>query len=252
MNSGYSNFTQTTPGNGTLMNLLFYGLLIAFAAVIILVIIHFTYKPIFGTAGGLLSGDAGTVKWEDELSSTHEDVSSNICDTVYYNYSLCFDMIIDTTFTSSVNQTILQQVSASNSSSVPNFQFYLDASKNDLIFQVPTSDNNNSYIVLTNMPIRKEFTIGFILSDKFMEAYVNGALYKTQVFPAPIRLKENLSKDLVYRDGLKGSNAPPVRMKRLRLWGSIVAPDVMRAYASAVSPSFKLESENVAEGTCGA
>ncbi len=233
------------------MNLLFYGLLIAFAALIILVIVHFTYKPVFGTAGGVLSGDAGVVKWEDELSSTHEDVSANLCDTVYYNYSLCFDMIIDTTFTSSANQIILTNVPASTGTP-PNFEFYLDASKNDLIFKVPTSDNNNSFIVLSNMPIRKEFTIGFVLSDKFMEAYVNGALYKTQVFPAPVRLKENLARDLVFRDGLKGSNAPPVRMKRLRLWGSIVSPDVLRAYASAVSPSFKLEADNIAEGTCGA
>ena len=250
---GQSANTGSSPGSSsTIMNILFYGLVITFIALIILVIIHFTYKPVFGTAGGVLSGDSGLVKWEDELSSTHEDVSANICDTVYYNYSLCFDMILDVNYLGGENLKILTQKSPVVTDE-PNFIFYLDASKNDLHFIVKTKDGDNigtKEIIISNVPIRKEFNVGFILSDKFMEAYVNGALYKTQVFPAPARLKESTT-NLVFRDELKTSSAPPVRIKRLRLWGSIVSPDVMRAYGSTVSPSFKMESDNVADGTCG-
>jgi hypothetical protein len=249
MDFGYSNIRQSS-GNG-LTNYLFYGLLIVFAAIIILVIIHFTYAPIFGGTGSVLSGDGGIVKWEDESSSTHEDVSSNMCATSYYNFSLCFDIILDGTETYGSNQVILSQVSPLGTG--PNFQFYLDASKNDLCFEVYTMENGKpgtAYINLINMPIRKEFTIGFILSDKFMETYVNGALYQTNVFPVPARLKES-TQNLVFRDGLKTSSAAPARIKRLRLWGEIVGPDVMRAYASSVSPSFKLESEDIGEGVCG-
>lgn len=262
MNSGFLSFGQNTytsqnsaGSSSTLMNILFYGLIITFVALIILVIIHFTYKPVFGTAGGVLSGDAGIVKWEDEKSSTHEDVSANICDTVYYNYSLCFDMILDVNYTGSTNVNILSQIPP-NAGGEPNFTFYLDASKNDLHFVVKTIDNTTQgaiegikEIIISNVPIRKEFNVGFILSDKFMEAYVNGALYKTQVFPAPARLKES-NKNLVFRDELKTKESPPARIKRLRLWGSIVSPDVMRAYGSTVSPSFNEKSENIADGTC--
>ena len=249
---GQSANTGSSPGNSsTIMNILFYGLVITFVALIILVIIHFTYKPVFGTAGGVLSGDSGLVKWEDELSSTHEDVSANICDTVYYNYSLCFDMILDINYLGGENLKILTQKS-SDTTNATNFTFYLDASKNDLHFIVKTMEGTtegNKEIIISNVPIRKEFNVGFVLSDKFMEAYVNGALYKTQVF-SPGRLKESTT-NLVFRDELKTSSAPPVRIKRLRLWGSIVSPDVMRAYGSTVSPSFNEKSENIADGTCG-
>ncbi len=269
MNSGSYFFGQSANSGGsssTLMNILFYGLIITFVALIILVIIHFTYKPVFGSvlSGGdssffgralrttlLGGGDNGHVKWEDEKSSTHEDVSANMCDTVYYNFSLCFDMILDVNHTGGTNVSILSQTSP-NGAGEANFTFFLEPNKNDLHFIVKTKDGDNigtKEIIISNVPIRKEFNVGFILSDKFMEAYVNGALYKTQVFPAPARLLEN-STTLVFRDELKTSSAQPVRIKRLRLWGSIVSPDVMRAYGSTVSPSFKLESDNVADGTC--
>jgi hypothetical protein len=252
MNSGSYFFGQSANSGGsssTLMNILFYGLIITFVALIILVIIHFTYKPVFGSV--LSGGDNGHVKWEDEKSSTHEDVSANMCDTVYYNFSLCFDMILDVNHTGGSNVSILSQTSP-NGAGEANFTFFLEPNKNDLHFIVKTKDGDNigtKEIIISNVPIRKEFNVGFILSDKFMEAYVNGALYKTQVFPAPARLLEN-STTLVFRDELKTSSAQPVRIKRLRLWGSIVSPDVMRAYGSTVSPSFKLESDNVADGTC--
>lgn len=271
MNSGSYTFGQSANSAGsssTLMNILFYGLVITFVALIVLVIIHFTYKPVFGSAGGVLSGDSsffgralsttllgggdsGLVKWEDELSSTHEDVSANICDTVYYNYSLCFDMILDVNHTGEANVNILTQKSTSVANE-PNFTLFLEPNKNDLHFIVKTKDGGNTgtkEIIISNVPIRKEFNVGFILSDKFMEAYVNGALYKTQVF-SPGRLKENTT-NLVFRDEVKTLGSSPVRMKRLRLWGSIVSPDVMRAYGSTVSPSFNEKSENIADGTCG-
>jgi len=258
MNSGSYTFGQSANNGGsssTLMNILFYGLVITFVALIILVIIHFTYKPVFGSAGGVLSGDSGLVKWEDEKSSTHEDVSANICDTVYYNYSLCFDMILDTNYTGSANINILSQIPTSGSGE-RNFTFFLEPNKNDLHFLVNTMDSTTpgtkdgtKEIIISNVPIRKEFNVGFILSDKFMEAYVNGALYKTQVF-SPGRLKESTT-NLVFLDELKTLDSSPVRIKRLRLWGSIVSPDVMRAYGSTVSPSFNEKSENIADGTCG-
>jgi hypothetical protein len=241
MNSaGFNLGVQNTSKGSTVTNILFYTLIIAFIAIIILVIMHFTYKPIFGP-GSVLSGDTGTVYWEDEAAA-HPDVSSN-CPNKYYNFSICFDIIVDNTFTSAfTNKDILLHT---NNTGANNVRFFLDASKNDLTFEVITKDKDSngndifppSSIVFTNVPVRKEFTIGFVLVDKFMEAYINGSLYKTQTF-APAVLKPNDSDSLVFKDVAKLNESTGVRIKRLRFWNNVVGPDVMRAYGASVSPSF--------------
>jgi hypothetical protein len=232
-----TGLNTSAPKGSTVTNILFYTLIIGFIAIIVLVIMHFTYKPIFG-AGSVLSGDAGTVYWEDEATA-HPDVSSN-CPFKYHNFSICFDIIVDNTFTSTPGGNILLHTDSTNN----NARFFLDASKNDLTFEVKTSEQTTngikegkSSIVFTNVPVRKEFTIGYVLTDKFMEAYINGSLYKTQTF-APAVLKPNDSASLVFKDVAKLNESTGVRIKRLRFWNKVVGPDVMRAYGASVSPSF--------------
>jgi hypothetical protein len=239
-----TGFNTSAPKGSTVTNILFYTLVIVFIAIVVLVIMHFTYKPIFG-AGSVLSGDAGTVYWEDEAAA-HPDVSSN-CPFKYHNFSICFDIIVDNTFNSAPGGDILLHTDGTNN----NVRFFLDASKNDLTFEVSTKEGateGTSPIVFTNVPVRKEFTIGFVLVDKFMEAYINGSLYKTQTF-APAVLKPNDSTSLVFKDVI--ADGTGVRIKRLRFWNKVVGPDVMRAYGSTVSPSFKLVPDDSIEGgTC--
>ncbi len=242
-----TGFNTPAPKGSTITNILFYTLVIAFIAIIVLVIMHFTYKPIFG-AGSVLSGDAGTVYWEDEAAA-HPDVSSN-CPFKYHNFSICFDIIVDNTFNSTPGGNILLHTDSTNNNNV---RFFLDASKNDLTFNVNTKQDNIlgvSPIVFTNVPVRKEFTIGYVLTDKFMEAYINGSLYKTQTF-APAVLKPNDSASLVFRDVAKTADSTGVRIKRLRFWNKVVGPDVMRAYGASVSPSFSPKYDtSVDTSTC--
>lgn len=234
-----TGFNTPAPKGSTVTNILFYTLVIVFIAIVVLVIMHFTYKPIFG-AGSVLSGDAGTVYWEDEAAA-HPDVSSN-CPSKYYNFSICFDIIVDNTFKNAFeNKNILLHTEGTNN----NARFFIDASKNDLTFEVKTSQVINgtptegtSSIVFTNVPVRKEFTIGYVLTDKFMEAYINGSLYKTKTF-APATLKPNDSQSLIFKDVAKTADGTGVRIKRLRFWNKVVGPDVMRAYGASVSPSFQ-------------
>ena len=245
-----TGLNTSAPKGSTVTNILFYTLIIGFIAIIILVIMHFTYKPIFG-AGSVLSGDAGTVYWEDEATA-HPDVSSN-CPSKYYNFSICFDIIVDNTFNSTPGGNILLHTDSTNN----NVRFFLDASKNDLTFEVKTREQTTngttegtSSIVFTNVPVRKEFTIGYVLTDKFMEAYINGSLYKTQTF-APAVLKPNDSASLVFRDVAKLNESTGVRIKRLRFWNKVVGPDVMRAYGASVSPSFSPKYDtSVDTSTC--
>jgi hypothetical protein len=231
-----TGLNTSAPKGSTVTNILFYTLIIVFIIIVVLVIMHFTYKPIFG-AGSVLSGDAGTVYWEDEAAA-HPDVSSN-CPFKYHNFSICFDIIVDNTFNSTTtgDKNILLHTTTNDTS---NFVFYMDSAKNDLIFKVNTKQDNTlgtSSIVFTNVPVRKEFTIGYVLTDKFMEAYINGSLYKTQTF-APAVLKPNDSASLVFKDVAKLNESTGVRIKRLRFWNKVVGPDFMRAYGASVSPSF--------------
>ena len=250
-----TGLNTSAPKGSTVTNILFYTLIIGFIAIIVLVIMHFTYKPIFG-AGSVLSGDAGTVYWEDEATA-HPDVSSN-CPSKYHNFSICFDIIVDNTFTSTTSgeKNILLHTTTND---ISNVAFYMESAKNDLVFKVQTRQTNPinnvntdaySSIVFTNVPVRKEFTIGYVLTDKFMEAYINGSLYKTQTF-APAVLKPNDSASLVFKDIAKLNESTGVRIKRLRFWNKVVGPDVMRAYGASVSPSFSPKYDtSVDTSTC--
>jgi hypothetical protein len=240
---------STINSGNTIVNFVFYGLIVAFGTVIILVIIHFTYRPIMGGPASLLSGDEGSVYWEDEDSTTHPDVSAN-CVEKYYNYSMCFDMIVDDTFTSSaVDKNIITHSAGATN----NVRIYMNGSKNDIHFYVNTRDGNQpseAQIILKNVPIRKEFVVGFVLTEKLMEVYINGALYKTRVFTPAILQPPSSTSQLVFQDRIKATNTP-IRVKRLRLWNKVVEPTVMQTYGSVVSPSFKLESDNTVS-TCSA
>ena len=250
-----TGFNTSAPKGSTVTNILFYTLVIVFIAIVVLVIMHFTYKPIFGP-GSVLSGTTGKVYWEDERSSTHEDVSSNLTNKCH-DFSICFDIIVDNTFRSTSESTNILLHTVRDTPNNTNVRFFMDISKNDLTFEVGTRQRNAgntnedglSSIVFTNVPIRKEFTIGFVLTQKFMEAYINGSLYKTKTF-APAVLKPNDSANLVFRDALKGTNGGGVRIKRLQLWKEIVGPDVMRAYGGSVSPSFEKNPDTDTD-TCG-
>ena len=253
MDAFYNTGANTSGKNTTSM--LFYAVIIIFIGLIALVIIHYTYKPVFGKSS-ILSGGKGELYWEEELQSKHATIKTEktAIGNRYCNYSLCFDMIIDDpisgTGTGKHRPLFYRGNGNDASNDNNNFVIVLDKDVNDLHVMVKCSEDDKqstSVIVVENLPTQREFTIGFVLSESFMEVYLNGRLYKTASFGSAKLMsiggdfKPSITADITY-----------ARIKRLRLWEDIVDTETMYAYSSKVSPSFTSKGMTIFQGTCGA
>ncbi len=199
--------------------------------------------------GRVLSGDSGRIYWESEKRQPGAKVSSQEIglDNRYCEYSLCFDMIIDDALarTGADPRPILRRGAADGSTN--NFAISLDKQLNDLHIEVSTmqgATDTTELFVLDNLPTDKGFTIGFVLSESFMEVYLNGQLYSTKTFKGGSKLKSNAGDfyDMMTQDSSFG------RTKRLRLWNSVVDAPSMRTYAGTVSPPFTPKTSYVSGG----
>ena len=257
MQSLYNSGTSAAAST-SITSTLFYVVVVVFIGLIALIIVHYTYKPIFGKTS-ILSGGSGTVYWEDQVQSKHEKllqdktpIGSRYCD-----YSLCFDMIIDDamagTGTTKDRPIMYRGTDAGNGYTVDNNNFImaLDKDMNDLKVMVKckeaTGQESTVVAVVDNLPTQREFTIGFILSESFMEIYLNGKLYRTRSFGNA----KLLSTAGDFKNGI-GADGTYARIKRLRLWEDVVTADTMRSFASTVSPSFSSKLTAGGQGTCAA
>lgn len=242
----------------SITSMVFYVVIVVFIGLIGLIIIHYTYKPIFGKTS-ILSGGSGTVYWESEIQTKHEKllqdktpIGSRYCD-----YSLCFDMIIDDvlagTGTTNDRPIMYRGKEAGNAYSADNNNFImvLDKEMNDLIVKVKCKEANGNestvVAVVDNLPTQREFTIGFVLSESFMEVYLNGHLYRTRSF-GNAKLMSTAGD---FKNGI-GADGTYARIKRLRLWEDVVTADSMRSFAATVSPSFSSKLTAGGQGTCSA
>ena len=80
-----------------------------------------------------------------------------------------------------------------------------------------------------------------------MEVYLNGRLYSTQTFVGGAKLKDNVGN---FTDLIGGLGGTYCRIKRLRIWDSVVDAATMRTYAEAVSPPFTPKSSYISGGGC--
>lgn len=254
MNAFY-NTGQTKEVNTT--SILFYVIIIVFIGLISLIIIHYTYKPIFGKTS-ILSGGNGVVYWEEEIQTKHATIKTEktAIGSRYCDYSLSFDMIIDDALAgtgSDMYRPLLYRGTTGTGYTVENnnFSVVLDKDINDLIIMVKckedTGNESTVVVVVDNLPTQREFTIGFVLSESFMEVYLNGRLYRTKSFGRSKLMsiagdfKNGITADMTY-----------ARIKRLRLWEDIVDADTMYAFTSKVVPSFSAKLGGGGQGTCGA
>lgn len=230
---------DASPGSsGNITSILFYAVIVVFIGLVILVIIHYTYKPIFGKKS-ILSGDAGTVYWETEQQSQHDDIqtATTPLGNRYCDYSFVFDMIIDDPLAGTGSGAARSVMKREATGAVSNIDIALDKDVNDLHIRLTCKEDENTVypvVVVENLPTRKGFTIGIILTETFMEVYLNGRLYKTKTFGAA-KLMDVAGN---FKSGLRSDAYG--RMKRFRLWPSVVDTESMRTYGGRVEPAFKV------------
>lgn len=219
-------------------SLLFYAVVIVFIGLVVLVIIHYTYRPIFGKKS-MLSGDAGTVYWETDQQSQHEDIATakTALGDRYCDYSFVFDMIIDDPLAGTGSGAARPVMKREAAAGATNVVIELDKDVNDLHIKVSCKEGENEVfpvVVVENLPTRKGFTIGVILSEMFMEVYLNGRLYKTKTFGSAKLLDVGGN----FKSGVRSSAYG--RLKRFRLWPSVADAETMRTYGGRVEPAFKV------------
>ncbi len=222
-------------------------LTVALVGFIILVIVHYTIRPIFRSGSAdpgiipvpTLGSDTTGHYWKASsapLASKDTVLTGNQSGTM--DFSLSVDVLIhNPNAKSSGNRPIFwrsdKQVpdSAANlpeganiirEIGVFNFAAYLAPQTNDLIVSVLNGQSELESIVVQNVPTGEPFRLGLILTPLFLEVYINGKLYRTRNLTSPPL-------------PVVGSFMPPggpyadmAAVRNLRIWRGSVPPAKMR------------------------
>jgi hypothetical protein len=221
-------------------------LTVALVVFILLVIAHYTIRPIFRTreAGpGIIpiptvGKDATGIYWADRskpLSSA--DTVLGEADTGTVNYSMAVDILLQDPSVQSVaerpifwrsSREVPDTPSNSNGPAITqmigkfNFAVYLANSTNDLVVSVLTTGGQIESVPVANIPVGKPFRLGIILSERFLEVYLNGRLYKTRnLASAPLAVAGSFMP-------ASGPYKDMAVVRNLRLWKGTISPAEMR------------------------
>jgi hypothetical protein len=185
----------------TAFTYLFYLSITAFVIFLLLIIVHYTYTPIFSFSAGdggyikLASGVADSqIAWEDEPpGSTLVTKFTNILPC---GFTVSVDVFIDKDLSlSNMERMILYR---GKSPVVPdktktlqanypesNLLIYLQNDTNDLVVSAITSDATGTFVesapTVLNVPIRKPFRVTAVYLPNLLEVYMNGRFIGSRV-----------------------------------------------------------------------
>jgi hypothetical protein len=236
----------------TLLSVVFRAVLIILVVALILILIHFLIYPIFKVKAdepGLIS--VPTIISEDKLfwSNKNDIAPLAVTDTPLgstassSSYSLTLDIQIDDAHNYTGAPRIIfyrgdntiriprgkePQATIGSMISNPSLVFALTRDTNDLQISVITQDNNTEGILLYNVPIRKPFRIGVVLSDKVIEVYTNGLLSRTRSLSSPPKPVQGK---------FWPSPTTGIQLRNLHIWPTTIMPVEMRTALPALSSS---------------
>ena len=252
----YENYTTETGVNSGVLQYIYYFLGFTLLVMLLLVLVHFTIKPIFRTRPGapgyipMPGSDDSEVYWKkpNQMISL-QDIETPL-QSKFQNYSVLFDINIDNPTSNTDYPRILftrgemlpkptQPYTDRDTilSIAPNFNLiaYLDRLTNDLNIAVQTSMSSGAQsgavqvmvenITIENLPVRKPIRLGIMLGNGVLEVYLNGYLARTKTFHNPIRAV--MGPIQPPNDTILSSTA---RVRNLRLWGRPLSAAEFRAY----------------------
>jgi len=185
----------------TAFTYLFYLSITAFVIFLLLIIVHYTYTPIFSFSAGdggyikLASGVSDSqIAWEDEPpGSTLVTKFTNILPC---GFTVSLDVFIDKDLSlSNMERMILYR---GKSPVVPdktktlqanypesNLLIYLQNDTNDLVVSAITSDATGTFVesapTVLNVPIRQPFRVTAVYLPNLLEVYMNGRFIGSRV-----------------------------------------------------------------------
>jgi hypothetical protein len=231
-------------------SVLLRALIILIIVLVVLIFIHFTIRPIFKTradAPGIiptptLSRD-DKVFWRKKTDVAPLDISQTPLNssTSGNNFSLTLDIQIDDGHKYTNKPRVIffkgadsltvppeqdDQVTAASLVRDGSLIFALSKDTNDLQVAVITENNNLEGVLLYNVPLRKPFRVGIVISDKRLEVYTNGLLSRTRSLSGPPRA---IAGGKFWPSQITG-----VQLRNLHIWPEAVAPGEMRAAIPAL------------------
>jgi hypothetical protein len=249
-----SGITPTATESGgffkSIGSILLRALLIIVIVLIILIFIHYTIRPIFKKTPddpGIIQmptiTGADKVFWKNKSDVSALDVAKTPLgsSTSGNNYSLCVDIeIADGYKYTGLPRIIFYK--GTDLATIPNEQrerasvasmirggslvFALTRDTNDLQVGIITANNNLEGVLLYNVPIRKPFRVGVIVTDTRLEVYTNGRLSRTRKLsatPAAISGK-------FWPSSLGG-----IELRNLHIWPHVITSQEMRAAIPALA-----------------
>lgn len=243
--------TRNMPGvSSTITSIVLRALLIILVVLIVLVFIHFTIRPIFKSSPddpGIIPTPSmiydDKVFWQTKKDLVPLDVGETPIGTSVGNYSFTLDIEIDDVNNSTNLPRILffkgtdfnkippshaEQATVASMILNPSIIFALTRDTNDLQVSVITENNNLEGVLLLNVPLRKPFRVGVIISNKRLEVYTNGLLSRTRALSGPLK---------AVGGKFWPSSVPGVQLRNLHIWPSTITPGQMRAALPALNGS---------------
>ena len=236
----------------TLLSVVFRAVLIILVVALVLILIHFLVYPIFKVKAdepGIIS--VPTITSEDKLFWSSKDDIAPLAVTATplgstnssSSYSLTLDIQIDDAHNYTGAPRIIfyrgdntipvprgrePQATIGSMIANPSLVFALTRDTNDLQISIITQDNNTEGVLLYNVPIRKPFRIGVVLSDKVLEVYTNGLLSRTKSLSSPAKPVQGK---------FWPSPTTGIQLRNLHIWPTTIMPVEMRTALPALSSS---------------
>jgi len=258
-NTGLSSSTSTTSSTSTsqsglysiIGSVILRALIIIIIVLVVLIFIHFTIRPIFKIKAddpGIIPTSSFSsedkVFWRKKTDVSPLDRSQTPLksSTSGNNFSLTLDIQIDDghkytnkpriiffvgTDSATVPPEQEDQVTAASLVRDGSLIFALSKDTNDLQVAIITENNNLEGVLLYNVPLRKPFRIGVVISDKRLEVYTNGLLSRTRSLSGPPRA--------VAGGKFWPSQITGVQLRNLHIWPEAIAPGEMRAAIPALN-----------------
>ena len=189
-----------------ILSVIFYGTLITFVLLIILLIIHYTVYPVFS----FLPGDPGIIpiplpsdKQSDFTKSpAGNDISGGFKNVVPCGYTISMDLYLTNKFIeqdpapriifyNSIRpiSTVVTDISgAPTAFPQANLIVWLDPIVNDLYASVITKGATDSISsiqttkAIKNVPMKSPFRVTYVYDQNFLEVYMNGYLETSMTF----------------------------------------------------------------------
>lgn len=247
---GLSINNQPTSSSWKTMLAYVFGIFVLI--MIILVIVHFTLKPIFQ----LVPGGSGIIPtpgfndaqvfWKNltDVTTINESKDHTVINNIPFNFTLSIDMFINNPYQFSTSERGILTRSSSGSSSgsssasasgsssgSSSLSLALLPDTNDLVVSVRNVSNIMENIIVKNVPVNSPFRITTVVLQTSMEVYINGTLYKTRVFNEPPK------GDYGYI--IPATMTPVAQLANLILWNRPLSPFLKNKYKRFIQTNKK-------------